>query len=150
MTKNSHSRGPHIFPYCRKFCKQGGKTMTKFELVVDTCLLCTFEARATPHSSLDCCWFHSTATHSPQYIVIAANFFSPTHHSLRFGPTARTFGVENLSIFRPHIVLINRVKSPLWCKLDYNFIYLLCFVVLLSSYSLNSLPAKSCYGGETP
>ena len=39
MTKNSHSRGPHIFPYCRKFCKHGGKIMTKFELVADTCLL---------------------------------------------------------------------------------------------------------------
>jgi hypothetical protein len=31
----------------------------------------------------------------------------------RFGTTARTFEVKNLSIFIPHIVLINRVKSPL-------------------------------------
>jgi hypothetical protein len=55
------------------------------------------------------------------------------HALWRFGPTARTFGAKNLFIFIPHIVLINRVKSPLWCKLDYNFIYLLCFVVLLCS-----------------
>ncbi len=32
--------------------------------------------------------------------------------------------------------MINRVKSPFWCKLDYNFIYLLCFVVLISSSSV--------------
>jgi len=39
----------------------------------------TFEAPATPHFFLDCCRSHSTATPSPQYIVIAANFF--THPS---------------------------------------------------------------------
>ena len=33
------------------------------------------------------------------------------HALWRFGPTARTFGVENPSIFRHHIVLINRVKK---------------------------------------
>ncbi len=74
----------------------------------------TFEASATPPSFLDCCRFYSTATPSPQYIIIAAYFVSPTHHSLSFGPIARTFGVKNLSIFRPHIVLINRVD--LFCS----------------------------------
>jgi hypothetical protein len=33
------------------------------------------------------------------------------HALWRFGPTARTFGFENPSIFRHHIVLINRVKK---------------------------------------
>ncbi len=36
----------------------------------------TFEASATPPSFLDCCQFYSTATPSPQYIVIVAYFFT--------------------------------------------------------------------------
>ena len=44
----------------------------------------TFEAPATPHSFLDCCRSHSTATPSPQYIVITANFFTHPSDKTRF------------------------------------------------------------------
>ena len=44
----------------------------------------TFEAPVTPHSFLDCCRPHSTATPSPQYIVIAANFFTHASNKARF------------------------------------------------------------------
>ena len=44
----------------------------------------TFEAPATPHSFLDCCRSHSTATPSPQYIVITANFFTHPLDKTRF------------------------------------------------------------------
>ncbi len=44
----------------------------------------TFEAPGTPHSFLDCCRSHSTATPSPQYIVIAANFFTHPSNKIRF------------------------------------------------------------------
>ena len=109
MTNNSHSRGPHNFPYCRKFCKHGGKIMTKFELVADTCLL-----PLRIQQLLILLWIAVDPIRQ-QYphrnTSLSRLIFSPTHHSLRFGPTARTFGVENPSIFRPHIVLINRVKK---------------------------------------
>ena len=44
----------------------------------------TFEAPATPHSFLDCCRPHSTAIPSPQYIIIAANFFTHASNKARF------------------------------------------------------------------
>ena len=44
----------------------------------------TFEAPATPHSFLDCCRPHSTATPSPKYIVIAANLVIHASNKARF------------------------------------------------------------------
>jgi hypothetical protein len=104
----------------------------------------TFKASATPHSFLDCCRFYSTATPSPQCIIIAANFF--THPPLpEVWPYSHNFWSQKPFHFQtPHSFDKQSLKSTLvQTGLQLNLSTLFCSSTLFLLV-LNTLQRALC------
>ena len=101
----------------------------------------TFEAPATPHSFLDCCRPHSTAIPSPQYIIIAANFFIHASNKARLKVNININTAVPTVYWRGCFGLLDCRRL---CRLCRHFFSSSCYPCCPSATSPPSMAAREC------